>query len=96
MGNVATHPDWQRNGIAHVLVRVAGEALRKSGCAFAMLFCEEKLLPYYEKCGYHRVESPLFIRSEGRRLEIHEVMMAIPLAGEEWPEGEIDLLGLPW
>jgi hypothetical protein len=29
-------------------------------------------------------------------MRIDEIKMFLPLTGEEWPQGEIDLLGLPW
>jgi aminoglycoside 2'-N-acetyltransferase I len=96
VGGVATHPDHRRRGYAGRLLEAAAQVLKEKGCKFAMLFCDKSLVGYYNQNQYHRVGEPLFIFSRGERLEIYEIKMVRELSGEEWPQGEIDLQGLPW
>lgn len=49
---LATHPDYQRQGIAEKLMNhLIGEA-RKAGRKHMVLTCKDKLIHYYEKFGY--------------------------------------------
>jgi GNAT superfamily N-acetyltransferase len=97
ISDVGTHPDWRCRGIAHILLKAAGEYLRKDGkYQFAMLFCNESLIHYYASLAYKKVDAPLFITSRGKHIQINEIKMILPFFGNTWPEGEIDLLGLPW
>lgn len=97
ISDVATHPDWRRRGIAYILMKFAGDYLRKARQhQFAMLFCNESLIHYYEACGFHKTDAPLYITSRGKRLKLEEIKMIMPIDGSIWPEGEIDLLGQPW
>jgi GNAT superfamily N-acetyltransferase len=122
--DVATDVNFRGQGWAHIIMKaVLGFVSGQGRCQFLMLFCNKELVPLYESCGYRKIEAPLFIHSEGRRFQINEIKMILPItkmdegdgedmAGgknnhykekaaysasqERWPEGEIDLLGLPW
>lgn len=95
--DVATRADCLRQGLAKKMVLAAGDYLRtKKMHKFVLLFCNPPLVPFYESCGYRLIDAPLFILSEGRRFRINEIKMTLPLDGSSWPDGEIDLQGLPW
>lgn len=95
--DVATGVSFRRKGCARTVLKAVENHLKMEGvCMFALLFCDASLLPLYESCGYRRIAAPLFIHSEGRRFQIDDVKLAHPLTADEWPLGEIDLLGLPW
>jgi aminoglycoside 2'-N-acetyltransferase I len=95
--DVATNVFFRGQGCAQIVMKAVENHLKMEGrYRFALLFCNAGLLPLYESCGYCRIEAPLFIHSDGRRMRIDEIKMFLPLTGEEWPQGEIDLLGLPW
>lgn len=96
VGGVATHPDHRRRGYAGRLLEAAARVLQEKGCRFAMLFCDQKLVEYYGRSNFRKVDAPLFIISRGERMQIHEIKMVRALSGEDWPPGEIDLQGLPW
>ncbi len=95
--DVATDVFFRRKGCARKIMKAVEKSLKMEGLyRFAMLFCNAGLLPLYESVGYRRIAAPLFIHSEGRRFQIDDVKLALPLTADEWPQGEIDLLGLPW
>jgi GNAT superfamily N-acetyltransferase len=95
--DVATEGSLRRKGFARSVLKAMENYLKTEGvCMFALLFCDARLLPLYQGCGYRRITAPLFIHSEGRRFQIDDVKLALPLTADEWPQGEIDLLGLPW
>ncbi|HPH95881.1 MAG TPA: GNAT family N-acetyltransferase [Anaerolineaceae bacterium] len=101
IGGVSTHPDWQRRGYARQLLRAAVPVMRDTiGADFGLLLCEDHVVPVYASCGWQVVGSSfLFSQPEmaaGERRRLITCVMALPLTGEAWPEGEIDFCGLPW
>ena len=67
-----------------------------------LLFCFPKLTAYYEALGWQEVESPVLIEQpSGKIVSPMCVMallcvMALPLVGEGWSSGSIELGSLPW
>lgn len=49
---LATHPDYQRQGIAEQLMNRLIEEAKKAGRKRMVLTCKDKLIHYYEKFGY--------------------------------------------
>lgn len=52
--DVAVHPDCQHLRVGSALVRHATEQARKLGCYKVILNCFERLVPFYERAGFHR------------------------------------------
>jgi glucosamine-phosphate N-acetyltransferase len=52
--DVAVHRDHQRGGIGRLLVEHATREARRLGCYKVILNCRTELVPFYERCGYHR------------------------------------------
>jgi GNAT superfamily N-acetyltransferase len=97
VGGVATHPGWQRCGLASQLLRAAETFMRdKMQVPFGLLVCAEATQPVYAHCGWQTVAGSLLFVQDGRRRTLETCVMILPLAGRPWPAGEIDLLGLPW
>jgi GNAT superfamily N-acetyltransferase len=97
VGGVATHPDWQRRGLASQLLRAAGTFMcDKMQVPFGLLVCADATQPVYARCGWQTVSNSLLFVQDGRRRTLESCVMILPLAGHPWPAGGIDLLGLPW
>ncbi len=98
IGGVATHPDWQRRGFARLLLEKADDHLRQNNSEFqfGMLFCEKKMVDYYGKSGWVKIDNPLFIEWKNERKLSDETCMILHLSEKEWPKGEVDTLGPPW
>jgi GNAT superfamily N-acetyltransferase len=97
IGGVATHPDWRRHGFARALMQAVEDLIRSEvKVDFGMLFCGEKMIPYYAHCGYIQVFNPLYILQKGQRLPFSDNKMVLAISGKAWPDGEVDVQGPPW
>jgi GNAT superfamily N-acetyltransferase len=97
VAGVTTLPELRGRGIAAAMMRRTaaffGEELR---VPFGHLLCRADIAPVYASVGWERVPIPTwFEQSSGRQRYPHETMV-LRCAGRPWPEGEIDLRGLPW
>lgn len=59
--DVAVHPECQGRGIGVLLVERVLEESRKEGCYKVILDCSEKVMPFYEKLGFHKWERTMRI-----------------------------------
>lgn len=54
--DVAVHVAYQHHGVGAKLVQHILEECRQAGCYKVILDCEENVIPFYEKLGFHRWE----------------------------------------
>jgi GNAT superfamily N-acetyltransferase len=97
VGDVVTLPHVQRQGYAQAALHEAVAFLtHELRLPFGLLFCIERLRPYYARQGWQQVHAPVWIEQPaGRRVSPLPVMV-LPLAGQAWPSGMVDLQSLPW
>ncbi len=62
--DVAVHPECQGKGIGALLVEHLLKESRKEGCYKVILDCAEKVIPFYEKLGFHKWERAMRIDLE--------------------------------
>lgn len=97
VGGVATLPEWRRRGFASAaLAGAAGFARDKIGAEFGLLICGPGLVPWYRKAGWREVSGPLIFDQPSGKVTFEDVVMILQLRNLRWPEGVIDLCGLPW
>ncbi len=97
IGGVATHPDFQRRGFAEACMRRAEAYMRDVlKVPFGLLVCSEIREKYYQKLGWQTAISPMLFDCSGEKRRWEEVTMVLPLSGDSWPAGTIDLCGKPW
>lgn len=95
--SVVTEPEYRSCGIASALMRKAVVFLKDQlELPFLLLTCKPRLEPLYNRLGWRSVDGPtVFIQEDG----VHScggLTMVFECAGKPWPEGKIDLCGLPW
>lgn len=101
-GGVLTRKDARGTGIGRMLLTELQGASRGIAPAdFGFLGCREEIVPFYEACGYTRVEAPILDVSPQDAMTVvkgHGPTMICPgtRATGSWPAGTIDLRGLPW
>jgi aminoglycoside 2'-N-acetyltransferase I len=97
VAGVTTLPELRRRGIAAAMMRRTATLFRDElAVAFGHLLCRADIAPVYASVGWERVAVPTwFTQRSGRQRYPHETMI-LRCAGQPWPEGEIDLGGLPW
>jgi len=97
IANVMTLDGWKRRGLASAAMHQAVDFIREELRAdFGLLVCEEKLILFYERLGWHVVEGPLIAEQSRGRIVLPHVAMVYACQKSEWPQGKIDLCGLPW
>lgn len=97
VGGVATHPDWQKRGFAGQVLRASETFMRETlQVPFSLLVCADETQPVYARCGWQTVARKLIFIQDEKVRSLETCVMILPLTGQPWPEGEINLLGLPW
>jgi predicted acetyltransferase len=97
VGGVATHPALQRRGLSTALMRSAAQFLQiELNIPFGLLVCALETQPFYMRLGWKLVATELWFTQNQKRRSLHTTVMILPFSKQEWPEGEIDLCGLPW
>lgn len=61
-----------------------------------LLFCLPNLKAYYEALGWQEIESPVLIEQPSGKIVSPLCVKALPLVGEGWSSGSIELGSLPW
>lgn len=90
---VSVAPDFRKTGLSTRLLDVALAESTALGYPFAVLFCREPLVPFYERNGW-RLPNDSMIMWKDRELPIHmqsNCPMYRELSDETFPEGPIDV-----
>ncbi|HEX7434881.1 MAG TPA: GNAT family N-acetyltransferase [Anaerolineaceae bacterium] len=97
VGGVMTHPDYQRKGLAAVLLKEAASYMAgQLKVNFGLLLCSPHRVAYYQKSGWMRVKDETRCANHGKQVIFPDPVMVISLSIWPWPSGLIDLCGLPW
>jgi ribosomal protein S18 acetylase RimI-like enzyme len=98
VGGIGTHPAARRRGYAQMALRRAIDYFReKPEVEFALLVCEEDLIPYYARLGWRVFAGQLIVRQHGEpTVFTFNRVMTMGTAGEAPLIGTIDLCGPPW
>jgi aminoglycoside 2'-N-acetyltransferase I len=102
IGGVVTHPEARGRGVGRAVLTALQDAVSTwAPASFGLLGCREEVVPFYESCGFTRVDA--LVRDLSPRDAATVVQSRGPTlvcAGTEpveaWPAGTIDLRGLPW
>ena len=101
-GGVITRAESRGRGVGRSVLAALVEASRTWAAAdFSLLGCRAEVVAFYESCGFVRVANPVrdisprdgatVVQGQGPTL----VSPGTKSMGE-WPEGLVDLRGLPW
>jgi len=97
IGNVATKVEWRKRGYARSALKTAQVFLKDPLYVdFGMMIATEPMVPRYEKLGWKVAAQSMWIEQPEGRTTLNYPVMILPVCMQEWPQGEIDLCGLPW
>jgi predicted N-acetyltransferase YhbS len=97
IGGVATHPEFQRRGLAaRLMERAAGFMREELKVPFGLLVCSDLRQPYYARLGWQPVAEPMVFDWRGSKRVFPENTMIFTLGDRSWPIGTVDLCGKPW
>jgi predicted acetyltransferase len=94
---VVTVPEFRDRGIASALLNESVAYIKnRLSLPFSLLTCNAKLEAFYDRLGWRTVNGPtVFTQPDGVRT--CKVLTTVLECGPRlWPEGPIDLRGLPW
>jgi predicted acetyltransferase len=97
IGNVATKVEWRKRGYAAEALKVAVDFLHDpQKVDFGLMIATEKMIPSYEKRGWKVVAQSMLIEQPEGMQTFRIPVMALSVLKQDWPQGEINLCGLPW
>ena len=97
IGGVVTVPSARRCGYAALLVRHATDFLREEWKAdFALLFCIDRMVPYYERLEWRKVTCDVLIDQPSGKLRCPFHVMTIPFTSDFKTIETIDLGSPSW
>lgn len=98
IGGVMTHPEHRRKGYAAAAIEACLGFFRDRGDVdFALLVCDESLIPLYEHLGWTLFPGELVVLQRGERVPFtFNRPLTRTVRGACDPAGSIDLLGPPW
>jgi len=94
---VITEPEHRGQGIASALMGRAVDFIwNQLNLPYGLLTCNPRLETFYQKLGWKTVKGPcVFEQPDGPR-SCGGLTMVVECGEQAWPEGRIDLCGLPW
>jgi GNAT superfamily N-acetyltransferase len=97
MTRLITVPQQRSRGLGTLALDHAARFTRDElSLPFAMGFCVERLIPFYRQRGWHEVDSRVLMDQPTGKLLSPCACVVLPLRVEKWPQGEVDVGGLPW
>jgi GNAT superfamily N-acetyltransferase len=97
VSGVITHWEWRGGGIARaVLNRAMVFIASELEADFALLLCRQEIAPFYTRLGWKLVQgATTFLQPTGK--VVYPKLTMVYACGEgRWPDGAVDLCGLPW
>jgi predicted acetyltransferase len=96
IGSVVTVPQWRCHGYASAVLLHATDFLcQQPDVAFGLLLCLEGVVRFYEQRGWQQVAEPLFYDQPSGKVQSDQNTMVYICQDQKWPQGIIDLCGLP-
>jgi aminoglycoside 2'-N-acetyltransferase I len=97
VGNIATKVEWRKRGYASSALKVAQSFLLDSlHVDFGLMIATKEMIPRYEKVGWSVIADSLLVDQPDGNTRLNYPVMVLPVLKQDWPEGTIDLCGLPW
>jgi hypothetical protein len=97
IGGVVTVPEAQGRRYIHAGMRRAAEFICEELKVDAgMLFCLQRLAPFYARQGWQLLEEEIELDQPSGRLVSPFRVMVLPCRAFEWPTGRVEVEGLPW
>jgi GNAT superfamily N-acetyltransferase len=97
LGGVFVTQSMRGRGLMAAVVGAALKLARELGPEHAMLFCRPELAPVYAGHGFEPIAAPVRAMQPAGEVVVPAVAMHLALVpGARWPEGEVQVLGLPF
>lgn len=96
VGGVTTRPKWRRQGVAQELLAATERLFRRLQVPFGFLLCRDNVRSVYERAGWNVVAARTRFDQPDSPETYPHLTMVLECGDERWPDGDVDLRGLPW
>jgi len=100
VGEVATHPKFQRSGLGRALMHQLRHTLLSLSIPFGYLQCRPAVVDFYVRVGWHQIsQTAKSIDPDTQQMSVYQgpsLILPVCATLDEWPKGVIDLKGMPW
>lgn len=97
ISGVITRPEWRMQGIASMLLNKTAQFLEEVlSTEFGLLICRDEMAPFYRKNGWESIRTSTYFMQESGRYRYKQTSMILRCKDRNWPQGDVDLCGLPW
>jgi predicted acetyltransferase len=97
IGNIATKVEWRNRGYASLALKVAHDFLLVPlKVDFGLMIATEAMISRYERVGWKVVAQSMQVDQPDGKTTLNYPIMVLPVCKPDWPNGQIDLCGLPW
>ncbi|HFR3770424.1 TPA: GNAT family N-acetyltransferase [Streptococcus suis] len=102
IGGVLIAPEFRGKGLGRdMMTRLLEENTQTLVVDFSYLGCREEVVPYYEACGFYRINRMEILIDRLTGKEQQQISATIMIASakkgkKDFPEGDIDLKGRAW
>ena len=100
---MVTDPDHRRRGYGRAVMERAHELMQSfANVDFAVLFSSEMAVPFYVSLGWRAVLGPVTCEQPSGRISYTETLPTAPVMvlalrpSGDWPDGPVEVQGLPW
>ena len=97
IGNLMTLPPWRGRGLATRATEEAARFMRETlEVEFGFLLCSADLVPYYRALGWRPLDVPVWFDQPSGPQRWEQEALVLACSNQTWPDGIVDLCGLPW
>lgn len=97
VGGVVTAPLYQWKGYASLAMKETQQfIMKKMRIDFGLLFCPDRLKPFYAQLGWRPIQAPVFIDQSTDQIRMPLNTMVLRCHSRKWPKGTIFLRSAPW
>ncbi|HNV22767.1 MAG TPA: GNAT family N-acetyltransferase [Candidatus Hydrogenedentes bacterium] len=97
IGGVMAPAEFQGKGHAKAAMLRAHDFIRETlNLEFGFLLCSARLVPYYQRLGWERIDGPVSFAQDDSDVTWQEEAMVLPFSDRLWPGPPVDLNGPPW
>jgi GNAT superfamily N-acetyltransferase len=97
ISGVIISPQLRKQGVASMLLKKTAEFLAEGlNAEFGVLICLDEMAPFYLKNGWEKIGASTYFMQGSGRYRYTQTSMTLRCKERYWPQGEIDLCGLPW
>jgi len=97
ISGVILKKEWRGQKLSRLMLKKASDFIKNDlGLDFALLLCDDKVVPIYRKLNWYVVEGPTVFKQSTGIIKYSKNTMILDLSNKKWPRGKINLNGLPW